>query len=199
MGAVLTERQVARREQVLRAALTLAAGGGYDAVQMRDVASEARVALGTLYRYFSSKDQLLVAALGQWAHELQQRLGTRPPRGEAPADRVTDVLRRATRALEKEPRLTAALVTALSNLRADDPKALAYAREVYGTLAELITDAMDGEEVPERDAAIQVLGQVWFATLVWWVRGWEAEGTMGDALETAVRLLLPGKRARRGT
>ena len=35
---VLTKSHLARRERVIRAALELAAEGGYDAVQMRDVA-----------------------------------------------------------------------------------------------------------------------------------------------------------------
>ena len=58
----LTPNQAARRERVIDAALELAAEGGYDAVQMRDVAGRAQVALGTIYRYFSSKDHLLAAA-----------------------------------------------------------------------------------------------------------------------------------------
>ena len=57
----LTEKQSARRRRVLDAAMALADEGGYEAVQMRDVAARADVALGTLYRYFSSKDQLLAA------------------------------------------------------------------------------------------------------------------------------------------
>ena len=55
----LTTSQAARRGRVIEAALTLGADGGYDAVQMRDVATTAGVALGTIYRYFSSKDHLL--------------------------------------------------------------------------------------------------------------------------------------------
>src|SRR5262249_57103235 len=58
---MLTPNQAARRARVLDAALALATEGGYDAVQMRDVASRAQVALGTIYRYFSSKDHLLAA------------------------------------------------------------------------------------------------------------------------------------------
>src|SRR3989442_15683507 len=107
--------QAARRQRVIEAAMALATEGGYDAVQMRDVASRADVALGTLYRYFPSKDHLLIAALAEWAAALECRLTQYPPRGETPADRVSDVLRRASRALEREPRLTAALVTALSS------------------------------------------------------------------------------------
>ena len=88
----LTERQAARRDRVLKAAIALATEGGYDAVQMRDVAAKARVALGTLYRYFSSKDHLLVSCLGQWTREFQERIALKPPTGETPADRVVDVL-----------------------------------------------------------------------------------------------------------
>lgn len=61
---------VARRERLLAAAAELAAAGGYEAVHMRAVASRAHVALGTLYRHFSSKDQLLVAVLAHQAATL---------------------------------------------------------------------------------------------------------------------------------
>ena len=39
-----------RRKRILDATLALACKGGYDAVQMRAVAEQADVALGTLYR-----------------------------------------------------------------------------------------------------------------------------------------------------
>src|SRR5437867_12497762 len=107
----LTPNQAARRQRVIDAAMKLAADGGYDAVQMRDVAAEAGVALGTLYRYFSSKDQLLVAALSQWARVLQQEIARRPPKGVSPADKVVEVLRQAVNALETSPRLATALST----------------------------------------------------------------------------------------
>src|SRR3954452_5729150 len=60
-----TPSQRARRERILTAALDLATEGGFDAVQMREVADRADVALGTLYRYFPSKVHLLVSALGR--------------------------------------------------------------------------------------------------------------------------------------
>ena len=57
--------------------MSLAAEGGYDAVQMRDVAATAQVALGTIYRYFASKDHLLAATLVEWTKDLQRRLAMR--------------------------------------------------------------------------------------------------------------------------
>src|SRR3954470_7387732 len=99
-----------RRKRVMDAALSLAAEGGYEAVQMRDVAERGDVALGTLYRYFPSKDALLLAALFEMAEDLKTTLARRPAQGETRADRVTDVLRRAARALERQPKVTDALV-----------------------------------------------------------------------------------------
>src|SRR5438045_9343987 len=113
MNLQLTRSQAARRERVLEAALALGADGGYDAVQMRDVASEAGVALGTIYRYFASKDHLLAACQVEFARGEQRRLELRPTQGDTAADRVVDVLRRATRAQERQPQLTAAMVPAI--------------------------------------------------------------------------------------
>jgi AcrR family transcriptional regulator len=76
----LARSQAARRERVVSAALSLAAEGGYDAVQMRDVAVRASVALGTIYRYFTSKDHLLAAACVGWVGDLERRLARRPAR-----------------------------------------------------------------------------------------------------------------------
>jgi AcrR family transcriptional regulator len=194
----LTERQAARRERVLKAAIALATSGGYDAVQMRDVAAKARVALGTLYRYFSSKDHLLVSCLGQWTREFQQRIDVRPPTGDSPADRVVEVLQRAARALERSPNLMAAFVTGLTSLSGEDPVGLAEATTVYQQLHEFVTNAMDGDEVANREAVVRVIGEVWLATLIASVRGWARPGQMAEDLEAAVRLLLHKEdRARR--
>jgi AcrR family transcriptional regulator len=184
----LTEKQEARRQRVIEAATAAAARGGYDAVQMRDVAAEANVALGTLYRYFSSKDQLLVAVLSQWARELQRQLAAHPPKGATPADRVVEVLHRAVTALESAPQLTIACVTALSSMSSDDPEALAYADEVAGTMNQIISTATDGEAANLIDET-RVLGLVWFASLVGKVRGWGPPDQMMADLETAARLV----------
>ena len=157
MKTQLTDRQAARRDRVITAAMDLASTGGYDAVQMREVAANADVALGTLYRYFSSKDQLLVAVLGYWAKELQQQIADRPLQVTSVADRVSEVLRRAARALDRAPQLTSALVTALSTLSADDPPALEATREVYVTVTEIIRGAMDDPNVIS-DAVIRYGG-----------------------------------------
>lgn len=114
-GEALTRNQLARRDRVIKAAMALAAEGGYDAVQMRDVAAQANVALGTIYRYFSSKDHLLAATLVEFSRAVQVRMERRPPRGVSPADRVVDAVRRAMAAIERQPRLGKAMVSAISS------------------------------------------------------------------------------------
>jgi AcrR family transcriptional regulator len=177
----------ARRRRLIVAAIELANEGGYDAVQMRDVASRAQVALGTLYRHYSSKDQLLLAALADQAAELRTRIAQRPPQGEQPGDRVADVLRRATRALTRDPAITAAMVTALSSRGPDASNAKG---EVYDILRAIISSAIDGAEVPDLDGVARILGYVWLATLNAWVGGMiDADGMAAD-LTTAAHLLL---------
>ena len=100
---------------------------------MRDVATTADVALGTIYRYFSSKDHLLAEALVEWVRDLGRRVQARPPRGGTLADRVVDVLRRATRAMETDPQLSEAVVTALAST---DPHAARCQREVGAVMAD---------------------------------------------------------------
>jgi TetR/AcrR family transcriptional regulator, cholesterol catabolism regulator len=178
----------ARKKRLIDAATSLAAEGGYDAVQMRDVAARAGVALGTLYRHYASKDQLLLAALSEQAMTLRERLVQRPPRGATPAERVADVLRRGTRALERQPELTRAMLTAMSST---DDGVIPTKQEVNATLRAIIADAVDGEHVPKLDDIVHVLGALWFAELTFWSGGLSETSAMGDNLARAAALVLP--------
>jgi AcrR family transcriptional regulator len=177
-----------RKKRCLDAAVALAAEGGYDAVQMRDVAARAEVALGTLYRHYASKDQLLLAAMAQQAATLRERLVQRPPSGETPAVRLSDVLIRASRALERQPQVTRAMVTAMSSHGADT---VAVKHEIDSTMRAIIGDAVDGTTVRHLDDIMRVLGSVWFAELTYWCAGLSETSPMGENLARAASLLLP--------
>src|SRR6476646_2797406 len=81
-----------RRKRILDATIALASKGGFDAVQMRAVAEQADVALGTLYRYFPSKIHLLVSALARQFEDTQTMVGRKPVPGDTPSERVIYVL-----------------------------------------------------------------------------------------------------------
>ncbi len=183
-----------RRRRILDATVSLASKGGFDAVQMRAVAEQADVALGTLYRYFPSKIHLLVSALGRQFEDTESALGRRPIPGDTPADRVEYVLTRATRGLQREPQLTEALTRAF--MFADS--SVANEIHVVGLrLTAMLSRALQGdhyvegaEPTDEEMAVARVLSDVWLAALVSWVTGRSSAQDVSDHLATAVRLIL---------
>ncbi|WP_170216921.1 TetR/AcrR family transcriptional regulator [Mycolicibacterium aurum] len=82
----------------MSAAVTLAADG-YDAVQLRLVAEDAGVSTSTIYHYFSSKDDLLVACFHRWivANDLAIRAELAPIAD--PTERLRRVIYRMTESL----------------------------------------------------------------------------------------------------
>ena len=186
-GGTRAAETAQRRRRLIEAAVGLAAEGGYEAVQMRDVAARAEVALGTLYRHYSSKDQLLLAAMAAQADSLRGRIEQRPPRGETPAERVAEGLRRACTSLERQPTVTAAMVTAMSSTDGD---AAPVKQSVQESLRGIIAGAIGDDPVQDLDAIVKVLGHVWFAALAFWGGGMTESGMMADDLERAAHLLL---------
>lgn len=181
----LTRSQAARRDRVIRAAQDLAAEGGYEAVQMRDVATRAAVALGTIYRYFPSKDALLLAVMVQWLGDLEERVSRRPPTGATTVERIMDVLARALRSMDREPRLTAAVIGAMT---AGDPASVAAIGEVTRAMARILAAAFPDDVDPALEArAAKALGHVWWSATISWTNGmgdidWVA-GELRDAAE----------------
>lgn len=187
-GTTLRRSQAERRRRVIAAAIDLGAGGGYDAVQMRDLSARSDVALGTIYRYYSSKDHVLAEALVEWVEDLDGQIARRPPTGATTADRMVDILRRATRTMEREPRLSEAVIRALS---ASDPKVIECQQVVGATMARIQDRAFaEGFDADTRAGIVRALGWIWYAALVGWVNGWSGIGKVGDELELAARLLI---------
>src|SRR5262245_52497845 len=93
--------QAARRQRIVEAAVRALESQEYEQIQIRDVAQAADVALGTLYRYFASKEHLYAAVLLEWA-----AFG-RAPRGQAatssPQERLRKRIHAVIRAFERQP------------------------------------------------------------------------------------------------
>lgn len=184
----LTPSQRERRLRVIEAALSLAASGGYEAVQMRAVSTEADVALGTIYRYFSSKDHLLVAAMVEWMLELERTVSRRPPVGDTTCDRVLDVLDRALRSMERDTVRAAAVVTAQTS---DDEAAVRAKLEVTDVMYRIMAAAFPADaDVTRKQNIIRVLGHVWFSCLVSWTSGVGDMEWVRSEVQVATRLLL---------
>jgi TetR/AcrR family transcriptional regulator, cholesterol catabolism regulator len=179
-----------RRRRILDATILLASQGGFDAVQMRTVAEQADVALGTLYRYFPSKIHLLVSALELLAERAGRRLASQPVPGETPAERVIHVVRSTSRGLKGDQHLTEALTRAF--MFADR----SVQQEIHSVgllLTSMLTRAMhpDHDVSTDEDVAVaRVIGDVWLSSLVAWVTGRSTEAEATEHLERAIRMLL---------
>ncbi|MGW5230717.1 TetR family transcriptional regulator [Streptomyces nodosus] len=183
----LTERQEARRRRILQASARLAGRGGFDAVQMREVAESSQVALGTLYRYFPSKVHLLVATMQDQLSRLHDTLRKRPPAGETAGERAAETLMRAFRALRREPQLADAMVRALIFAdRSVSPEVEQVSRR---TTAIILDAAGLDDPTPDQLSAVRVIEHTWHSTLITWLSGRASVAQVEADIETACRLI----------
>jgi AcrR family transcriptional regulator len=183
--------QIARRERILDAAMELASEGGYDAVQMREVAERAEVALGTLYRYFPSKVHLLVSALGRTFAQLQDSV---PTSGEnsTPEERVYRVVAHVTRYLAKNRRLSGAMVRALMSAEVDAAQDVEAVDDVLVGFLAAATHEPGGSR-SERDILnAHIIGKVWLIDVVTFLSGRMTVSQVLEDLEATVALVMKG-------
>src|SRR5215210_5408784 len=74
MAGVLKVKDPDKRHSIIEAARALFTNRGYETTTMAEVAREAGVAVGTVYLYFKSKNELLYAVKGDWEAEFLQFL-----------------------------------------------------------------------------------------------------------------------------
>jgi AcrR family transcriptional regulator len=182
-----------RRKRILDATLALASKGGYEAVQMRSVAERADVALGTLYRYFPSKIHLLVSALARELERTQDRTERLTLPGDTPFDRLTFILSRMTKAMQRDPQLTEAMTRAFMFA---DASAAAEVDMVGRLMDRMIARAMTDTVPTEEQLAIsRVISDVWLSNLVAWVTRRASATDVANRLELTISLLLGVRKA----
>ena len=187
-GEFASAAQRERRKRILDATLALASKGGYDAVQMRTVAEQANVALGTLYRYFPSKIHLLVSSLAREFERTQEKLDRAVIPGDTPAERMLFVLSRMTRFMQRDPMLAEAMTRAFMFA---DPSAAAEVNQVAQLMERMLTRAIhEGEPTADEAAIARIIGDVWLSNLVAWVTRRASWNDVSNHLELAARLLL---------
>jgi AcrR family transcriptional regulator len=186
----LTEKQAERRRRVLVAAIELAAEGGYDGVQMREVADRADVALGTVYHYFTSKDHLLAESMTEWLSGLEASIARRPPVGETTLERVLDILRRTTTGMADNANVSAAVI---GGLIADGPHGAASQEALHRMFSAMLRSAFEPDyPAARRDKIIRSLEHIWFSELIAWKNGWNPFEQSARELEDAAELFLAG-------
>lgn len=123
--------QLVRRQRIVDAAKELLRVNDYDAIQIRDVAAEANVALGTLYRYFQSKEHLYANVVFDWA--MPFAASTTVDNSVPTATRLGLRLRGALAAFEKHPYFYRAILQLRTSR---DPEVTQVMRKLDGSLEE---------------------------------------------------------------
>ena len=191
-----------RARRIVETAVELAEKGGFEAVRLRDVASHAEVALGTLYRRFRSKEDLLIAAFELETGDLERRFAQRPPRGDDAIERVSTFFAQATRGLLRRPNLARALLKATAG---GDPDLAKRTSAFHGRLHAMVVASIRGDAQiadagsvdPEEHALARGLTRMWFSLLIGWSGGQHGQAAINEQMSDCVELMLLGAEQRR--
>jgi AcrR family transcriptional regulator len=158
----------------------------HDQIQMKDVACAAGVALGTVYRYFQSKEHLFAEALAHWGSELRAHIERKPLSGTTNAERLTDVLQRSMRAFESWPQLGRVVMSLESS---DDP----FTREVFArNMAynfDVYVESLQGLPRELATEVVRVAVAVFDLQLRQWVTGAHSVDVAQDRIARAVEVI----------
>jgi AcrR family transcriptional regulator len=193
-----TPSQQARRERILQAAITLASRGGYDEVQMREVAEQAGVALGTLYRYFPSKVHLLASALAGYLADVRAAVLAAPSASPDPATRVLAMMNRLVDELSRDRLVAEAVVQAMTLASATVGTGIDDVDEAMITLIGIAAFGPD-HVVDERDRLItNIIGKVFLSDLRHWLGDRMTIDGVRASLSETVAVVLAGQQALAG-
>jgi AcrR family transcriptional regulator len=166
--AALPRGQQERRERIVRAAITLLENGEYDAIQMRDVAQEAAVALATVYRYFTSKEHLYAAALLEWAANFPAREQSKRAGGRSDEAQLRALMRRAVRAFERYPQMMRVEIVIESS---PDPNARALFDQFAARNVSALTSSLPSTDPETAAAIVETVNSVLATRLRSWALG----------------------------
>ncbi len=186
-----------RAKRIVETAVELAERDGFQAVRLRDVAATAQVALGTVYKRFASKEEILIAALEQESEKLVAKLGKKAVPGETAEERLHFVFAAITRGFLRRPNLAKATVRSLAS---GDPNITERVAGFHALITDLVVSAIRGEaivEPGERDGeadqrenrVASVLQNVWFASFVGWAGGLHDVSRVLDDVDMTIELL----------
>ena len=188
----VVKRLAARRSAILAAARAAASDGGMAAVQISPVAARARVAAGTVYRYFPSKADLISELIA-----------------EVSRDELAAVRRAADAAPGPSSALAAAITTVAVNVVSHRKLAwglwaepvdvdvtetrLTSRREIAGEIESRIAAAVRAGHLPQQDtalAAASLLGALQEALVGPLAPGLDDAAKLRDAVQTVTLLAL---------
>jgi AcrR family transcriptional regulator len=182
----------AARDRLYATAIRMISERGYDATTLREIAEEAGVSVGLLYRYFPSKQAVIVALYD----ELSQEFSAQAARMNAGRwrDRFVFSLQTSLRVLQPHRTTLRALIPILIGDPDDGVFAASTAfsrRRVQQIFEEAVSDAADSPKPPLAAALGRLLYLTHLAVLLWWLLDKTPQQRATTALVTLIEQLLP--------
>ena len=181
-----------RTRRIIETAIELAERDGFEAVRLRDVARLAKVALGTVYRRFRSKEDILVAAL---EHEVN--LFINQPiegfEGNTPEERATHAFAMMTHWFCNKPHFArACLRAAASGVPEISEKVTRFHDLMTNGLVLVMTAGETTNHATEQHYHFlaHTLQNIWFAELVGWAGGLHEEREVIQRMAKVSQFLL---------
>ena len=165
-----TAQGAAARQRLYNTAIQLIGERGFDATTLRDVASRADVSVGLLYRYFPSKQAIVLALYDELSTEQAARASAMP--SGRWRDRFLFALETTLALLRPHRQTLAALIPVLVSNAPDGlfSNTTAFSRE---RVQRVYQDAVVGASDAPRDEVAAALGRLLYlahlAIVLWWL------------------------------
>lgn len=146
-------RSLDKKTQILRAARSVVMDGGFRELQMNAVAAAAGVAVGTIYRYFSSRAELCAAIVSTTSQrEVDVLSGIAVAEG-APSQKVRDAVRTFAARAMRGRRLAYGLIFEPIDPEVENTR-LHYRRAIARVFETIIREGIAAGEFRELDVEV---------------------------------------------
>jgi AcrR family transcriptional regulator len=182
----------AARDRLYDTAIRMISDRGYEATTLREIAKEAGVSVGLLYRYFPGKQAIIIALYDELSGDFARQAATMQP-GKW-RDRFLFALQTSLRSLEPHRTSLRALIPVLVGDPDDGVFAdrTAFSRQrVQHVFEEAVAGAADAPKPPLAGALGRLLYLVHLAVLLWWLLDKTPRQRATDALVVLTGQLLP--------
>ena len=187
------EQSPATSDAILAAVVALLESGGYEAVQVREVASRAHVSLASIYRRHKTREDLIVAALERWTAANGLARVPPPTPGESLRDGLMRIFRQVFEPWERSPWMLEAYHKATASPRPASGSSRQGAQAIAPAARRLLEDR-DPEYVADVET---VLTNMAYAVIGRFIEGQIPASAILSTLERAVfRLTTDNSEAR---
>lgn len=139
-----------RRAEILTAAQKVFGSKGYDATRMEEIAKAARLAKGTLYRYFRSKDAVYAATVQEALDKLAEVTDAHVSQAPDFAGKLAAFIS-VRIAFWQEHQQLYRIILSINRQSAQRKRSIAWQREIALNLEALFRQAARDGVIPEQD------------------------------------------------